>query len=135
MPIVTTQAIGAAGELLVQYRLLKLGIDSVRMTTDAGIDLVVYAPGDRSATTVQVKTNLAPKPVGGRGPMSRGLYFPHDCPAQVIALVALDVDTVWLLPLEEAKQHAQQHSARESDSSIGESTLPPPGAPSSMRSR
>ena len=44
--------------------------------------------------------------------MSRGWYFPHDCPAQVIALVALDVDTVWLLSLEEAKQHAQQHSAK-----------------------
>lgn len=33
------QHIGAAGELLVQYQLLKLGIDSVRLTTDAGIDL------------------------------------------------------------------------------------------------
>ena len=32
----TTQHIGAAGELLVQYRLLKLGIDSARLTTDAG---------------------------------------------------------------------------------------------------
>ena len=112
MRIVSTQHIGAAGELLVQYRLLKLGIDSARMTTDAGIDLVVYAPGNRSATTVQVKANLAPKPAGGRGPMSRSWYFPHDCPAQVIALVALDVDTVWLLSLDEAKQHAQQHSAR-----------------------
>lgn len=82
------------------------------MTTDAGIDLVVYAPGDRSATTVQVKANLASKPAGGRGPMSRGWYFPHDCPAQVVALVALDIDTVWLLTLEEAQRHAQQHSAK-----------------------
>jgi len=31
-----TQHIGAAGELLVQYQLLKLGIDSARLTTDAG---------------------------------------------------------------------------------------------------
>ena len=31
--------------LLVQYQLLKMGIDSARMTTDAGVDLVVYAPG------------------------------------------------------------------------------------------
>ncbi|MGV0872113.1 hypothetical protein [Mycolicibacterium sp. XJ879] len=30
-----TQAIGAAGELLVQYQLLKLGIDSARLTTDS----------------------------------------------------------------------------------------------------
>lgn len=128
--IVSTQHIGAAGELLVQYRLLKLGIDSARMTTDAGIDLVVYAPGDRSATTIQVKANLAPKPAGGRGPMSRGWHFPHDCPAQVIALVALDVDTVWLLSLEEAKQH----SAKGIRQITGESTLPPLGAPSNTRS-
>ena len=40
-----TQAIGAAGELLVQYQLLKLGIDSARLTTDSGIDLVMYVPG------------------------------------------------------------------------------------------
>jgi hypothetical protein len=92
------------------------------MTTDAGIDLVVYAPGDRSATTVQVKANLAPKPAGGRGPMSRGWYFPHDCPAQVIALVALDVHTVWLLPLDETPSSTRR---RASGSSIGESTLPP----------
>ena len=40
-----TQHIGAGGELLVQYQLLKMGIDSSRMTIDAGIDLVMYAPG------------------------------------------------------------------------------------------
>ena len=108
----STQHIGAAGELLVQYRLLKLGIDSARLTTDSGIDLVVYAPGDRAATTLQVKSNFAPKPAGGRGPLSRGWFFPDDCPAQVIALVALDVDTVWLLPTPEARQLAQQHSGK-----------------------
>jgi hypothetical protein len=43
-----TQHIGAAGELLVQYRLLKMGIESAWMTTDAGVDLVVYAPGSDS---------------------------------------------------------------------------------------
>lgn len=107
----STQHIGAAGELLVQYQLLKLGIDSARLTTDAGIDLVVYSPGDRSATTVQVKTNLAPKPAGGRGPLSRGWFFPDDCPAELIAFVALDSDTVWLVSLDEARDLAQQHSA------------------------
>ena len=63
----TTQHTGAAGELLVQYQLLKVGIDSARLTTDAGIDLVVYAPGTAEATTVQVKANLAAKPAGGKG--------------------------------------------------------------------
>lgn len=106
------QHIGAAGELLVQYQLLKLGIDSARLTTDAGIDLVVYAPRDRSATTVQVKANLGAKRLGGPGAPLRSWYFPHDCRAQVLALVALDTDTVWMLTLEEAHALAQQHSGK-----------------------
>ena len=105
-----SQHIGAAGELLVQYQLLKLGIDSARLTTDAGVDLVVYAPGDQAANTVQVKANVGPRPSGGRGPLSRGWYFPHQCPAQLIALAALDTDTIWLFTLEEAQGLAQQHS-------------------------
>ena len=107
-----TQHIGAAGELLVQYQLLKIGIDSARMTTDAGIDLVVYAPGDRSASTVQVKANMGAKPAGGRGPLSRGWYFPDQCPAQLLAFVALDTDTAWLFTQKEAQELAQQHSTR-----------------------
>ena len=108
----STQHIGAAGELLVQYQLLKMGIDSARMTTDAGVDLVVYAPGDRSAHTVQVKTNVSARPEGGRGPLSRGWYFPDQCPAQFLACVALDTDTAWLFALQEARGLAQQRSER-----------------------
>ena len=37
---VRTQIIGAAGEVLITYKLLKFGIDSARMTTDAGVDFV-----------------------------------------------------------------------------------------------
>jgi hypothetical protein len=87
----------------VQYQLLKMGIDSARMTTDAGVDLVVYAPGDRSASTVQVKANMSAKPSGGRGPLSRGWYFPDQCPAQYLAFVALDTDTAWLFTLKESR--------------------------------
>lgn len=108
----TTLHTGAAGELLVQYRLLKIGIDSARLTTDAGIDLVVYAPGNAKATTVQVKANLAAKPAGGKGQLSRGWDFPHACPAELLALVALDSDCVWLFTLEEARELAQQHSPK-----------------------
>jgi hypothetical protein len=107
-----TQHIGAAGELLVQYKLLKLGIDSARLTTDAGIDLVVYSPADLSAFTVQVKTNLGPKPSGGTGVPSRGWYFPHACTAQLLALAALDADMVWIFKIDEARVLAQQHSER-----------------------
>ncbi len=35
-----TQQIGKCGELLVQYLLLKRGIESALLTTDYGIDLI-----------------------------------------------------------------------------------------------
>ena len=57
-----TQAIGAAGELLARYQLLQLGIDSARLTTDSGIDLVMYLPGQELAATIQVKTKWKPVP-------------------------------------------------------------------------
>jgi hypothetical protein len=109
---VTTQHIGAAGELLVQYQLLKLGIDSARLTTDAGVDLVVYSPGDGRATTVQVKTVQEPTAAGGRGRLAVGWTFPHELRAELLAVALLSVDEVWLFTLEEARQLAQQHTER-----------------------
>lgn len=103
-----TQAIGAAGELLVQYQLLKLGIDSARLTTDSGIDLVMYVPGHQSAATIQVKTNVAPKPAGGKGKLLLSWAFPDDSPAQWLACVDMSTDSVWLFPIEQARQRAQQ---------------------------
>ncbi|SLM45109.1 hypothetical protein NSND_62542 [Nitrospira sp. ND1] len=40
----STAQIGKCGELLVQYRLLLLGVESAPMSTDTGIDLVAYSP-------------------------------------------------------------------------------------------
>lgn len=68
----TTQHIGAAGELLVQYRLLKLGIDSARLTTDSGIDLVAFAPGSSTAVSIQVKTAWADGAAAGASLRSGG---------------------------------------------------------------
>jgi len=73
----------------VQYQLLKTGIDSARLTTDAGIELVVYAPGTARATTVQVKAYLVSKPAGGKGQLSRSWDFPHTCPAQPLVSTTL----------------------------------------------
>jgi hypothetical protein len=42
----------------------------------------------------------------------RGWYFPDQCPAQLLAFVALDTDTVWLFTLAEAQELAQQQSER-----------------------
>lgn len=105
-----TLHIGAAGELLVQYRLLKLGIDSGRLTTDAGVDLVAYSPKTGEATTIQVKTVQKPTPAGGRGRLAIGWYFPHELKADLLAVALLSTDTVWLFTRAEAQALAQQHS-------------------------
>ena len=87
-----TSQIGASGVLLAQYRLLKCGIDSAPMTTDSGIDLVIYAPTPAAALTVQVKTCLRPKPAGGKGKLALDWFLPINCPAQLICLTNLESD-------------------------------------------
>lgn len=110
----STQHIGAAGEILVTYRLLKHEVDSARLTTDSGVDLVAYSPVDGQATTIQVKTVRNASPAGGRAgaPPAVGWWFPHDTKAQLLALVLLETDDVWLLTLGEARDLAQQHNDR-----------------------
>ncbi len=104
-----TQAIGAAGELLVQYRLIKRGIDSARLTTDSGIDLVMYVPGHREALTVQVKPVREPthRYSAGLGPLIVWWMFPVTCEAQWLAGVDISRDLVWLLPIEDAMRFAR----------------------------
>ena len=110
----TTQHIGAAGELLVQYRFLKHDVDSARLTTDAGVDLVAYSPTDGQATTIQVKTVRQASPAGGRAgaPLAVGWWFPHATKAELLAFVLLETDDVWLFTLDEARDLAQQHNDR-----------------------
>lgn len=106
----TTQQIGRLGELLVQYELLRHGIDSAPMTTDTGIDLVAYSPDKKSSFTIQVKTNLAPKPGGGKGAPSIDWWVSEDCPAEWIAFADVSTRRVWMLTRRELAARAQQRS-------------------------
>lgn len=108
MPL-STAKIGRCGELLVQYELLRLGIESAPMTTDAGIDLVVYSPRMPNPVTIQVKTNLKPKPGGGRGKSALDWWIPDAGPAELVALVDLSERRIWLVKLGEVPLLAQQH--------------------------
>ena len=108
---VRTQIIGAAGEALVTYKLLKHEIDSARMTTDAGVDLVMYVPGTRDAATIQVKSQWAPVPAGGKGSLTHGWVFDPSCPADYLAVVDLSRDKAWLFKIDEARELAQQKPA------------------------
>lgn len=110
MALPTKAQIGRCGELLVQYELLLLGIESAPLSTDAGIDLVAYSPGKEEARTIQVKANLKPKPSGGKGRAALDWWVPESNPAQVVALVGLSTRSVWLLLKEELAVLAQQRS-------------------------
>src|ERR1700730_5939393 len=106
--------IGACGVLLIQYRLLKHGIESDIIASDAGVDLVVYAPKSKKAVTVQVKTCLRPKPAGGKGRPQLDWWLPDDSPAQLVGLVNLENSRAWLFKHEEFIRTAQQHSSGKS---------------------
>jgi len=106
-----TQQIGRAGELLVQYKLLKYGIDSSALTTDSGIDLVAYSPKGKVALTIQVKANEKAKPSGGAGSSALDWWLREDSPAKLVALVCLEQNAVWLFTHEEFSEVAQQKSS------------------------
>jgi|SRR6267142_3774082 len=107
-----TARIGKCGELLVQYRLLRLGIESAPMTTDSGVDLVAYSSPLAQAITIQIKTNRQAKHSGsGKGKAALDWWVPESVPASLLALVDLSSEKVWLLKREEFEEHAQQHSS------------------------
>ncbi len=104
----TPQQIGKCGELLVQYQLLSLGVETAHLTTDDGIDLVAYSPKRAQPLTIQVKTNLKPKPGGGKGKEALDWWVPEKNPADLLALVDLSGDRIWLMTHQELSQLAQQ---------------------------
>ena len=106
----TTAQIGKCGELLVQYRLLLLGVESAPMSTDTGIDLVAYAATTAQPLTIQIKTNLRSKPGGGKGKLALDWWVPEATPAHLVALVDLSTEKVWLMTAAELEQNAQQKS-------------------------
>ena len=105
----TTQQKGRCGELLVQYVLLKHGIESAPLTTDTGIDLVVYPrtatsnwPADKPVT-IQIKTSTY------RGSATNKWLewnLPNNCPADYVSIVDLERNKVWFFKLADFKSVA-----------------------------
>lgn len=80
------------------------------MSTDSGIDLVAYAPSCKYPVTIQVKTNLKPKPGGGKGRAAVDWWLPENSPAGLVAFVNLESQAVWVMSHAEVQKYAQQHS-------------------------
>lgn len=104
-----SQQIGKAGELLVQYKLLVRGVESALMTTDSGVDLVAFSCRKQEPITIQVKTNLKPKPGGGKGKLALDWWIPDKSFAHLIALTDLSTERVWFFKMTEIVECAQQH--------------------------
>ncbi len=97
---------------MVQYKLLKFGIDSAAMTTDSGIDLVAYSPKNSRSFTIQVKTREIPLKGGGKGKLALAWNLRDSSPAELVAVTDLSTDSAWLFTHSEFKKLAQQHSER-----------------------
>jgi hypothetical protein len=110
MPLSNLQ-IGRCGELLVQYELLMLGVESAALSTDAGIDLVAYAPNAAAAQTIQVKANHKSKPSGSKGKAALDWWIPENNPAQLVALVDLSSKRIWIFLKAELAALSQQRSS------------------------
>lgn len=87
------QQVGKCGELLVQYELLRQGIESAPMTTDYGIDLLAFDPETHKAVSIQVKAS-------GRHEDSTSRWvewnMPEECIADYVAVVDIERDMIWL---------------------------------------
>jgi len=108
--LIRKSQIGRCGELLVQYQLLRRGVESAPMTTDNGIDLVAYSPEMQRPFSIQVKTNLKAKPSGGRGKAALDWWVDDETPAQLVAFTDLSTQKIWLVLREELATLAQQRS-------------------------
>jgi hypothetical protein len=97
----SSQQVGKCGELLVQCKLLKYGIESSHLTTDHGIDLVAFHSSGRRTVTVQVKTSTHHGELG-----DRWLHWSikESCPAEFVAAVDLNRDIFWLFRIDEFKK-------------------------------
>ena len=99
--------VGRCGELLVQYWLLKYGVESSPLTTDTGIDLVAYSSLKQKPVLIQVKTSRL---LGHTGNKWLRWQIPNDCPAEFIAMVDLDNDKFWLIRTEDFESKARRVS-------------------------
>ena len=99
-----TRQVGRCGELLVQYFLLKHGVESAPLTTDAGIDLVAYPGIGGKPLTIQVKTSSHLGPVNDKWLLWQ---LPEDCPADYIAAVDLIRNKFWFIKTEVFKHIAR----------------------------
>ena len=105
------------------------------MTTDAGVDLVVFSTTLQRALTVQVKANAGPKPGGGKGKLGLDWWIADDCPSELAVFVDVSSDRAWIFTKPEVAEFSQQHSsARFHLNMYVDATVKPRGIKKAMQS-
>ena len=104
MAKLSARKVGRCGELLVQYRLLRKGVDSSYLTTDPGIDLVAFPNVSQKPVTIQVKTS---RHLGSAKETRLEWQIWENCPAEYIALVDFNRHKCWLIEIEVFKPKAR----------------------------
>lgn len=75
-------------------------------------DLAAYSIAARRALTIQVKTVVKPTTARAKGRRALAWTMKRDGSAEIAALVDLSTGRVWLLPLEQFFELAQQQRSR-----------------------
>lgn len=73
---------------------------------------MAYSNRKEKAITIQVKTNLKPKPGGGKGKLALDWWVPDNSPVELFALVDASEKRIWILTRDEMRVKAQQQSER-----------------------
>ncbi len=107
---VDKQNIGRCGELLVRYKLLLNGIESSHLSKDAGNYLIAYSQKCQKRTTIQVETILKAKTGGVREKLALDWWIEKNKVTDVIALVDLSRNKVWMFTKYELIKSAQKKS-------------------------
>ena len=97
------------GVELVAEELRARGVRSVLRSPVPGIHLTAKATTGHEINVV-VRTNLKPKPGGGKGKLALDWWIPDDIPTDVVALVDLSTRRIWMLRIGEVPELAQQYS-------------------------
>ena len=105
----SSSQVDKCGELLVQYQLLRHGIEAAAITSDPSIDLVAYSGVEKRPFAIQVRTNLRPTPAGLKG-MALDWWLPEGGAAELVVLVELQHERIWALTQEELAAVAQRAS-------------------------
>ena len=96
-----------AGKLLLQYKLLKCGIESIQKTN--GNDAIIEISLRNKVYNIQVKTTEKPRPGGGKGKDAISWNI-RNISADFIACVNLLGDEAWLFTPKELIKLAQHPS-------------------------